>query len=312
MRSDHDTPMTPNRIHQVSDTAFMAAAYRAMESQRKHALFHDPLAAKLAGTRGQQIVASLPKKAFVGGWTVVIRTTVIDALIQAAVAEGVDTILNLGAGLDSRPYRLTLPSTLHWIEADLPHVIDLKQEQLSGETPCCQLTRVGLDLANVDARRTFLCDVVAQSRKVLVLTEAVIPYLSQDQVASLAMDLRSHAVVKYWLVDYFSPASYAYRRRSGMSQAMKQAPFLFEPQDYFGFFRQTGWQPRETRYFAIEAQRLGRPAPFPWPIKLITSIAGLMASPERRMEMKRYAGFTLFEPATSDSETTSSGQHEAP
>src|SRR5512133_746902 len=96
-------------INQVSDTAFMAAAYRAIETDLPNAMFNDPLAAKLAGEQGRKIIGSLPKRAFIGGWTVVIRTKIIDEFIQVAIAEGVDTILSLGAGLDTRPYRLELP-----------------------------------------------------------------------------------------------------------------------------------------------------------------------------------------------------------
>jgi methyltransferase (TIGR00027 family) len=289
-------------INQVSDTAFMAAAYRAIETDLPNAMFNDPLAAKLAGELGRKIIGSLPKQAFIGGWTVVIRTKIIDEFIQVAIAEGVDTILNLGAGLDTRPYRLELLKSVRWIEVDYPHVIDLKEIRLSGEMPRCRLERVRLNLADVEARRTFLDEVAAQSKKVLVLTEAVTPYLSEDAVASLGADLRSHKSIKYWVADYFSPASYAYRRRSGMSQAMKNAPFLFEPKDYFGFFTQIGWKPKETRYFAIEAERLLRPAPFPVTIRLVMRIMEIIASPERRREMKRYAGFVLFEPTEASSE----------
>lgn len=285
-------------INRVSDTAFMAAAYRAIETDRPDAMFHDPLAAKLAGEQGRKIVGSLPKQAFVGGWTVVIRTRIIDDFIHVAIAGGVDTILNLGAGLDTRPYRMELPESLRWIEVDYAHVMELKKIRLSGETPRCRMERVGLDLADVTARRTFLDDVAARSKSILVLTEAVTPYLSEDAVASLGADLRSHESIKYWVVDYFSPASYEYRRRSGMSRAMKNAPFLFEPADYFGFFAQIGWKPKETRYFAVEAERLRRPAPFPLLIRLGMRILGLFASLERRREMKRYAGFVLFESAT--------------
>lgn len=292
--------MNESVINQVSDTAFMAAAYRAIETNRPNSMFHDPLAAKLAGERGRKIIGNLPKKAFIGGWTVIIRTRIIDDFIQAAIADGVDTILNLGAGLDTRPYRMELFKALRWIEVDYPHVIDFKEMRLSGETPRCRLERVRLDLADVDARRTFLDEVTAQSKKVLVLTEAVTPYLSEDAVASLGADLRSHESIRYWAADYFSPASYEYRRRSGMSQAMKNAPFLFEPKDYFGFFAQIGWKPKETRYFAIEAERLRRPAPFPLAISLGMRILGIFASPERRREMKRYAGFVLFEPAETE------------
>lgn len=216
-----------DQINQVSDTAFMAAAYRAMETNHPNAIFHDPLAAKLAGDRGKKIIDSLPKQAFIGGWSVVIRTRIIDDFIQGAIVEGVDTILNLGAGLDTRPYRMALPESLRWIEVDYPHVIELKETHLSGETPRCRLERVRLDLADVDARRTLLDKVAAQSKKILVLTEAVTPYLSEEAVASLGADLGSHESIGYWIVDYFSPASYEYRRRSGMSKSMQKAPFLF-------------------------------------------------------------------------------------
>ena len=307
MKRDWNSPepeirMNKPTISQVSDTAFMAAAYRAIETDRQNAIFHDPLAAKLAGEQGRKIIGSLPKQAFIGGWTVVIRTKIIDEFIQAAIAKGVDTILSLGAGLDTRPYRLELLKSVRWIEVDYPHVIDLKEIRLSGEMPQCRLERVRLDLADVDARRTFLAGVADHSKNVLVLTEAVTPYLSEDAVASLGADLRAHKSIKYWVADYFSPASYEYRRRSGMSQAMKNAPFLFEPKDYFGFFAQIGWKPKETRYFAIEAERLRRPAPFPVTIRLVMRIMEIVASKDRRREMKRYAGIVLFEPAEAISE----------
>ena len=92
-------------IQNVSDTAFMVAGFRASETERADALFRDPLAAKLAGDHGCTILTALPRR-YVGEWTVVIRTVIIDALLRQAIADGVDTILNLGAGLDTRPYRM--------------------------------------------------------------------------------------------------------------------------------------------------------------------------------------------------------------
>jgi len=289
--------MTETTIKDVPDTAFMAAAYRAIESERREALFRDPLANELAGKRGREIINRLPPQAMMGGWSVIIRTCIIDELIQQAIAQGVDTILNLGAGLDTRPYRMALPETLRWIEADFPHIIEWKRTQLAQEMPCCQLERIALDLADHQARQQLLDDVASRSKNVLVLTEAVTPYLPETAVAALGADLRARAAIKYWIVDYFSPASYEYRRRSGMSRAMKNAPFLFEPRDYFGFFAATGWQPKEVKYFAEEAARLRRPAPLPWHVRLITSMLGILMSPEKRRAMKQYAGFVLFEPS---------------
>jgi methyltransferase (TIGR00027 family) len=283
-------------IENVSDTAFMAAAYRAAESERPDALFHDPLAARLAGEQGKKIVANLPAKAFMGGWTVVIRTCVIDEQLRSAISEGVDTILNLGAGLDTRPYRLELPASLRWIEVDQPQVIELKERSLIHEKPRCRLERIKLDLSDAGERRKVLDQATAGSKKVLVLTEAVILYLPEAAVASLAADLRANPVIRYWIVDYFSPEAYQYRRRTHMDRAMKNAPFQFEPQDYFGFFSGLGWHPREVRYLAEEADRLNRPPAFPVAARWFMRVMGLFLPRERRAAMKRYAGYVLFEP----------------
>ena len=109
----------------VADTALWVAALRAHESQRKAPAFLDPLAGGLAGARGEAIARSFPNAAAVE-WAVVLRTAALDRLIEEALAQGVDTVVNLGAGLDTRPYRLNLPKSLRWIEIDLPPLIDSK------------------------------------------------------------------------------------------------------------------------------------------------------------------------------------------
>jgi methyltransferase (TIGR00027 family) len=106
-------------IKDVSDTAFWIAHHRRLESERSDALFHDPFAAKLAGERGKAISEAMPTSRFVA-WTVALRTRIIDDYLQSAINSGVDTVLSLGAGLDARPYRMELPPSLHWIEADYP------------------------------------------------------------------------------------------------------------------------------------------------------------------------------------------------
>jgi O-methyltransferase involved in polyketide biosynthesis len=53
-------------------------------------------------------------------------------------------VVNLAAGLDTRPYRMALPSGLQWIEVDLPDLLVYKAEALAAETPVCTLQRVAL------------------------------------------------------------------------------------------------------------------------------------------------------------------------
>ena len=104
-------------IEHVIDTAFWVASDRALEGERPDALFRDPLAAVLAGEKGRRIAESMPNRRAMT-FVMALRTTAIDRLIASAIERGADTVLNLGAGLDTRPYRLQLPASLRWVEAD--------------------------------------------------------------------------------------------------------------------------------------------------------------------------------------------------
>jgi methyltransferase (TIGR00027 family) len=134
-------------IGHVSDTALCVAVYRAEESERPDALFRDPLARRLAGERGFRIARRMSREHYIR-WALSVRTVVVDRMIAELLADGVDTIVNLGAGLDTRPYRLELPHSLKWFEIDFPHMIQYKNQQLADHKRRCQLTRIAADLTD--------------------------------------------------------------------------------------------------------------------------------------------------------------------
>jgi methyltransferase (TIGR00027 family) len=288
--------MNEASIQHVSDTAFLVAYYRAIESARPDALFHDPLAARVAGEKGRRIAESFATAA-ITGWSVAVRTMIIDDFIRDAVAKGVDTILSLGAGLDTRPYRLALPLHLRWVEVDYPEVIAFKEQRLHAEIPHCRLERVGVDLGDTPARHRLLAQIDADGGRVLVLTEGVVPYLNIEQAAALGDDLRALSRVDSWIIDYFSPEAHAYRERMGATRQMHQAPFRFQPRDWFGFFAAHGWRPREIRYLPEEGSRLGRPAPLPWKVRLLTRLLRFVVPAQRRARLGQFVGYVWLEPA---------------
>jgi methyltransferase (TIGR00027 family) len=290
----HKPATMTQTIQNVSDTAFMVAGFRALEGERPEPLFRDPLASRLVGDHGKNILATVPRH-FVGTWSVVIRTVIIDAFIQEAIAAGVDTILNLGAGLDTRPYRIDLPRSLHWIEVDFPHMIELKEARLAGERPSCRLGRIKLDLTDRPARRRLLADVSARATKILVLTEGVVPYLTNNDVAELADDLRQMEQIGFWITDYFSPEAIRYGQKM-RARFMRNAPFQFEPKDWFGFFAGHGWRASEVRYIAEEAERLGRPIPLPFLFKAWFGLKSLFMSRARRAGLRKFAAYVLLIP----------------
>jgi methyltransferase (TIGR00027 family) len=288
--------MTESSIEHVSDTAFLIAACRALETRRPDALFRDPLAERLSGDKGTAILAGFPGKE-ITIWLTAVRTCIIDNYIRNEIARGVDLVINLGAGLDTRPYRLDVPADLHWVEADYPGMISYKEARLRDEVPNCSLERVAVDLADNTARRAFLDAMASRGRRILVLTEGVIPYLTNSQAGALARDLRTMSGVEGWIIDYISPMSHRFRDKRGVSQHMKQAPFQFRPDDWFGFFEVRGWKKVDIRYLAEEGKRLGRRVGLPPVTRLMITITRPFMSRQRREGFRKFAGYALMRPA---------------
>jgi methyltransferase (TIGR00027 family) len=242
-------------ISHVSDTARWVATYRAVESARPDALFDDPLADRLAGERGRAIVAAAPR-AIQNGWWLVARTKVIDDVIIDAIADGCDKVLNLAAGLDTRPYRLDLPPDFAWVEADLPDLLAEKEQALADQTPRCRLTRHAVDLADPAAREKFLDEELAGVTKALVLTEGLLMYLEESDVRALSAAF-TRPEIAWWMLDLASPGLKK-RMHKQIRGLMQSAPFKFAPANGLAFFEDLGWQAVEVESVFTVAHRVDR------------------------------------------------------
>jgi methyltransferase (TIGR00027 family) len=241
-------------IRNVSDTARWAASFRAQETARKDALFRDPLAARLAGERG----AEAARRMGGGDWAWAARTYLYDQIIERRVAEGTDMVVNLAAGMDARPYRMSLPASLRWIEVDLPEILDEKERLLAGETPACRLERVKLDLADLEARRELFGRVGAQAKKALIVTEGLLLYLTPDQVGTLARDLAAPLSFQDWALDLASPGLLEMLKKKLVAEAHAAAPMHFAPAEGPHFFEPYGWKPAEVYSLFKTAAKKGR------------------------------------------------------
>ncbi len=275
-------------IEHVTDTAFWVASYRARESERSDALFREPLAGLLSGEKGSQIARSMPDDRAMA-FIMAVRTSAIDRLILSAIGQGVGAVLNLGAGLDTRPYRMPLPKGLRWIEADFPSIVEYKDEKLAAMRPLCAFERVAIDLSDRLARRALLERVGRETQSVLVVTEGVIIYLHDDEVGRLADDLRAVPTIRFWIQDYYGPEPR--RHRPPLRQKLKAAPFLFRDPDWFGFFAKHGFVPRESISARQEALRVGRRPP------VLSMLAPLLwpLGAKWREKVDQMLGYTLLE-----------------
>jgi methyltransferase (TIGR00027 family) len=244
-------------IRSISDTALWVAVYRARETERKSALFRDPFARKLAGERGEQIAKDMQ----IGvrhEWPYVARTLRFDRIVTEQIKHGSDMVINLAAGLDTRPYRMDLPASLQWIEVDLPAMIDYKEEVLHDEKPRCVLERVRLDLADASGRRELFQRLASKAKKVLVLTEGLLVYMTRDQVTALGKDLSAQASFRDWAIDLCSPGLLKMLQKNLGALEKAGSPLKFGPEEGPEFFIPSGWKPAEVYSMLKTAAKLGR------------------------------------------------------
>lgn len=244
-------------IRNISDTALWVAVYRARETERKDALFRDPYARRLAGGRGERIASVTQPKAS-PDWPYVARTVRFDQIVGERIKRGTDVVINLAAGLDTRPYRMDLPASLQWVEVDLPAMIDYKEGILRDEKPRCALQRVRMDLADVPARRKLFQDVGGKAKSALVLSEGLLAYLTRDEVSALGRDLASQSSFRDWAIDLCSPGLLKMLQKQLPILGEAGSPLKFGPEEGPEFFTASGWKPVEVYSMLKTAAKIKR------------------------------------------------------
>jgi len=109
----------------------------------------------------------------------VCRTRFIDDAVRSGVQEGIDSVVILGAGLDTRAYRLPELAGAEVREIDLPEVLSFKRHKLSriGRSPLANVRDIPSDL-NCRSREQALCaDGFQKQRRSLFIWEGVSQYL---------------------------------------------------------------------------------------------------------------------------------------
>ncbi|MGA7123687.1 MAG: class I SAM-dependent methyltransferase [Polyangiaceae bacterium] len=277
-------------IEDVADTARWVAFHRALESERPDALFNDPFARRLAGERGRRIAENMPSLPFAHPgtrgltWGLSVRTKVFDELILDSIRSlDANAVLNVAAGLDARPYRLPLPRSLVWIEADQPAILRSKTEVLAREQPACTVERIAVNLADAQARQDMFRRIAATHPRVVVITEGLLVYLDETVVGSLADELRALPSMRRWVLENISPEGLRQQMRAwGKILVAGGAPWKFAAPIGLDFFRPHRWSPVVTRSCIVEARRLNREEMRH--ARLLRALSRLSARFRRRLE----------------------------
>jgi O-methyltransferase involved in polyketide biosynthesis len=188
------------------------------------------------------------------------RTVLMDQLVCGEIAKGADMVINLAAGLDARPYRLTLPAKLTWVEVDVDDLITQKEDLMKDEKPVCRLERYRMNLVDLVARRNLFTELSRRTKRAVILSEGLVMYLSPDDVRSLSIDLADAHTFNSWILDLFHPGLLGAngRGRMGRMLAAANAQFRFAPPEGPSFFEPSGWRCVQVESILKAAVSLGR------------------------------------------------------
>jgi len=179
----------------VSMTALGVAWVRATESERPDRLFDDPLAARFVAASGWEPPALSPGGAasaageettrtlLVLAQSVIVRTKFLDDLLASAWAGGARQVVILGAGLDTRAFRLPWPPGSRCFELDLGAVLDFKAGVLAGAgaEPACDRRAIAADLLADDWPKLLLDAGFRPDEPAVWIAEGLLIYFSQAE-----------------------------------------------------------------------------------------------------------------------------------
>ena len=248
-------------ISHVSDTALMVAACRALEFDAPDGFVRDPFAARLAGERGMAILRALPHPEMMR-FGIGVRSRFMDELVLEALAlEKIATVLSLGCGLDTRPWRLEVPPDLRWIEVDFADILDYKNALMSAETPRCRREFMAADVNDAAQRRAIYA--ATGPAPALMITEGFLMYLPGATVHALAAEASKESGITHWMSD-ITTTTFMKAISMNMPQSVRdvQAPDSLNGEQILESIRGQGWRTAAQRsyitHMAFAMERIQR------------------------------------------------------
>jgi methyltransferase (TIGR00027 family) len=229
-------------------TAHWIAAVRARESGRPDRLFDDPYAAALAGPGGVVIRQSSERASGGENAYLPVRTRYFDdVLVGAVTGGGADQVVLLGAGLDTRAFRLPLPEHVRIFELDRAEILEEKDGILGamGARARCARHVVPVDLREGCSSELRAAGFDPRAATAWV-AEGLLFYLAEDTVRSV---LREAAALSpdgsLLAADVFGTGL---RSLPSMSQHLRWQesaglPGPFATDDPAGLLASCGWVP---------------------------------------------------------------------
>lgn len=172
-------------MNAISKTAFFCCGIRAEDAISARSICADIYADEFMTDEGRSIFTSFSQSPKQNVSNVVRSRIIQDEIARRLKADRQLQVINIGAGFDSRAYRL---AGGRWFELDEPAIIHHKNERVPAETCANPLQRIAVDFGKGELREALqACD---SSANTLIVIEGVFMYLDKGQVTELLQTLR--------------------------------------------------------------------------------------------------------------------------
>jgi methyltransferase (TIGR00027 family) len=237
----------------VAATALFVAAVRARENERSNPLFRDQLSSLLAGREGLAWLAASETSPASNYHRdsfpyLEVRTRYFDDWVLDAVRDSTARqLVLLGAGMDTRAFRLPWPEGFQFWEVDTPELFALKESRLqsAGVRLGCDRRVVEDDLASRDWVDSLVKSGFKKNRPTVWLAEGLFQYLKGDVVGHILEGAASvSAPGSRFGADIISAK---FLRSSTNQQRLqrrkdRRTPWIFGSDDPEGLYRSHGWK----------------------------------------------------------------------
>lgn len=168
----------------VSKTAFYSAGVRVLDAQSSRPILRDTLAQRVMGKGGLEIFEPFRRFTYPNGANIARHKIIDDALKERFKGRPQRRTIVIGAGLDTRPYRM---KTGEWVELDEPLLLSYKERNLPAAECPVPLERIPIDFSK-DSLADRLTPFATKER-VSIVIEGITMYLEEQQVANMARTL---------------------------------------------------------------------------------------------------------------------------
>jgi methyltransferase (TIGR00027 family) len=247
----------------AAQTAIGPMIVCAVDQFDEHPLIRDDLAGRIVppGARAfvalarwrpiQRSIERLAEKWVPGIWAgMLCRKRYVDDKVLDAVANGVSTVVILGAGLDTRAYRLPIPE-IRVYEVDQPINLDRKRARLTtlfGAVPA-HVTLVPIDFQTEDLAKALAAAGYHSDQPTVFVWEGVTPYLTEEGIDATCRFLStavsgSRLVFTYFRQDFVSGQNFYGAETAYRDYVVKRGLWRFglAPEAVGEFLAGYGWR----------------------------------------------------------------------